>query len=326
MSKKIIGVTVGTPTSPRKIADELQPVLCTPQTLTEAQRAQARRNLGITNTGATPIAYLYNGLELPPLPDWDKTAYPYAIITEEYLGRGYVLWVCSEVIVAHENWMDTGNTMLRFNGVTTYYRSWKIEDTEGWEEDLSGDLTDANDADGNLINSPVLWVNFDMRNQENALYLAASDPVPVYPGGGGGADWSPVVIDLDTYGGGGFETSITAVVLQLLNNGGGKVQNMPMGSLFSDLNTERPIRVQLSYPFSSTEFAKVIIDGVSTVRFDDYVESLYANVLFGGTGVGVVSVLVHLQRDGLIEMSILSPGADTSAIVADMEAILNAEY
>lgn len=127
-----------------------------------------------------PVAYLYNGVELPPLPDWDKTAYPYAIITEAYLGRGYNLWVCSEVIVAHENWMDTGNTMLRFNGVTTYYRAWKIEDAEGWEEYLSGDLTDANVADGSLTSYPVLWVNFDMHNQNNALYLAASDPIPVY--------------------------------------------------------------------------------------------------------------------------------------------------
>lgn len=134
-----------------------------------------------------PVAYLYNGVELPPLPEWDKTAYPYAIIAEAYLDRGYVLWTCSEVIVAHENWMNTGNTMLRFNGVLTYYKSWKSDGTDGWNEHLSGDLTDENVSDGSLTNSPVLWVSFDMRNQENAVYLAASEPVPVYSGGTGGS-------------------------------------------------------------------------------------------------------------------------------------------
>lgn len=151
-----------------------------PQSLTEEQKVQARKNIGAA-AAPEPTAYLYNGVELPPLPDWDKTAYPYVIITEAYLERGHVLWVCSEVIVAHENWMDTGKTMLRLNGVTTHYRSWKIEDTEGWEEYLSGDLTDEeNVSKGSLTNEPVLWVSFDMRNQENAVYLAASEPVPVY--------------------------------------------------------------------------------------------------------------------------------------------------
>lgn len=72
MSRKIIGVTVGTPTSPNKMKDEIKPVQTVngqapdengnvdieaggggnaveyiEQTLTEEQRAQARTNLGI---------------------------------------------------------------------------------------------------------------------------------------------------------------------------------------------------------------------------------------------------------------------------------------
>ena len=43
---KIIGVTVGTPTSPSKIENELKPVSYTEQTLTEEQKAQARANIG----------------------------------------------------------------------------------------------------------------------------------------------------------------------------------------------------------------------------------------------------------------------------------------
>ena len=46
MNRKIIGVTVGTPTSPKKMAEELKPVLYTAQDLTEDQKAQARENIG----------------------------------------------------------------------------------------------------------------------------------------------------------------------------------------------------------------------------------------------------------------------------------------
>lgn len=43
---KIIGVTVGTPMSVNKIKEKIKPVLITEQTLTEAQKAQARANIG----------------------------------------------------------------------------------------------------------------------------------------------------------------------------------------------------------------------------------------------------------------------------------------
>lgn len=54
MSRKIIGVTVGTPISMSKIEDEINTanfVSITPQTLTDAQKEQARANIG----AAAPI-------------------------------------------------------------------------------------------------------------------------------------------------------------------------------------------------------------------------------------------------------------------------------
>ena len=49
---KIIGVTVGTPFAPDKMVDKTSAVQYTTQELTEAQKAQARANMGITGTGA----------------------------------------------------------------------------------------------------------------------------------------------------------------------------------------------------------------------------------------------------------------------------------
>lgn len=46
MSRKIIGVTVGTPTSPSKMESDIKPVSYKPQTLTAGQKAQARANIG----------------------------------------------------------------------------------------------------------------------------------------------------------------------------------------------------------------------------------------------------------------------------------------
>jgi hypothetical protein len=46
MSKTIIGVTVGTPTSPSRIAEDIRPVSYEKQTLTGEQKAQARDNIG----------------------------------------------------------------------------------------------------------------------------------------------------------------------------------------------------------------------------------------------------------------------------------------
>lgn len=90
MSKKIYGVTVGTPLSPAKIAEKLKPVktvngiapdengnvevqggsadavLYTKQTLTANQKAQARENIGITGTGkdGVSVTHKWNGTVL----------------------------------------------------------------------------------------------------------------------------------------------------------------------------------------------------------------------------------------------------------------------
>lgn len=46
MNRRIIGVTVGTPTSPSKIEEEIKPISYGQQDLTEEQKASARQNIG----------------------------------------------------------------------------------------------------------------------------------------------------------------------------------------------------------------------------------------------------------------------------------------
>jgi hypothetical protein len=42
-----------------------------------------RRIAGQRTKQKTPIAYLYNGVQLPPLPEWDREKYPYAVIVAD---------------------------------------------------------------------------------------------------------------------------------------------------------------------------------------------------------------------------------------------------
>ena len=135
----------------------------------------------------------------------------------------------------------------------------------------------------------------------------------------------PVIIDLDTYGGGTLETSVTAALVNLVFAGGGEMSDVPMGNLFSDLTTDRPIRVRVSFPFSDSTWGQITVDSVTTIRMDGQVIELYLNAQ-SAMGGQLVSVVAYINCGGYVAVSPLTPGADTTAIAADMEAILNAEY
>ena len=117
--------------------------------------------------------YLYNGIELPALPEWDKETYPYAMIGTAWYPVGYegryVLVVSKAVeIVTYNETLQRGETMSFVNCKKF------IENNGVWEEYI---LT---------ADTIPFWTNADMyynSAQENdlagTLYLGASEPVPV---------------------------------------------------------------------------------------------------------------------------------------------------
>lgn len=101
--------------------------------------------------------YLYNGVELPELPEWDKTAYPYAYIVDNTaVVTGYVLFVHGAQSTA-----KTDGTLFRY-GAKMY-----VPSDNGWTLHTSS-LT---------VNGKVVWANADVYDTDGNLYLAASDPV-----------------------------------------------------------------------------------------------------------------------------------------------------
>lgn len=110
--------------------------------------------------------WIYNGVELPPLPEWDKATYPYAFI--DCLDGEYELYVAT-------------------------VRSVRDGDTYGPERAGRGRLYNPNFADGtweggsrslnysefsSFEEYPLIWTNHDMIDlADGSVYFAASTPV-----------------------------------------------------------------------------------------------------------------------------------------------------
>ena len=112
---------------------------------------------GAATVKREPTAYSYNGVVLPKLPEWDREKYPYAVIG--YCNtHGYVFSRSSNPWTANEY----GNIFpTRFS---TYYAS-----DDKWAT-----------TNGALEFITPIWTNTDILNEDGSVYLAASDPIPVY--------------------------------------------------------------------------------------------------------------------------------------------------
>lgn len=115
-------------------------------------------------TEKEPIAYLYNGVQLPPLPEWDKETYPYCIITA--IGAKYYFRAYTDPIVG-------GSATGRFADGSAEQIYCTLADG-AWGSFASSTVTSVN-------TSQTVWTNHDMiSSSDGTVYFAASDPIPVY--------------------------------------------------------------------------------------------------------------------------------------------------
>ena len=129
-----------------------------------------------------PVAYLYNGVRLPALPEWDREKYPYAFIcikpTQVMFDPKPHLY-CMETTRMVDDW----EILNGINGLCYLYN-----EEEGNEWISKGTVTSQNTG----INSKIIWSNhdiyydpdgyYDIGNEHLAgtVFLAASEPAPVY--------------------------------------------------------------------------------------------------------------------------------------------------
>lgn len=123
--------------------------------------------------------YLYNGKELPELPNWDKETYPYAIVFLNY--DRYIF----EPFNAGSFYYDEENKALLTHSPHTKSDTYQFDegDTEWSLRSNAGDCSASHT--NNLFygycrnyNTPI-WTNTDILKEDGSVYLAASDPVPV---------------------------------------------------------------------------------------------------------------------------------------------------
>lgn len=135
-----------------------------------------------------PTAYLYNGIRLPALPEWDRGVYPYVFIyLYQYDGNPdnsqYVLEYTENRVAVGEN-----KALLYTTGSRLSYELVASDGSPTISSDGSWVFDKEYDADtystwyfsiGNYRRTPI-WANHNIDNPDGTVYLAASDPVPVY--------------------------------------------------------------------------------------------------------------------------------------------------
>ena len=102
---------------------------------------------------------LYNGVELPALPDWDRTLYPNAVIFQSG-----TLWVTTDAVKCDSDGTD----------ISGAHQIYSIVDDEYV-------LYNKGSSSGRVNNHPI-WTYkdiFERHADENVVWLAASAPVPV---------------------------------------------------------------------------------------------------------------------------------------------------
>lgn len=146
-----------------------------------------RRIAGHKTKRKVPIAYLYNGVRLPALPEWDSVKYPYAVISlyENQDYKCYVMDISANEYIAYEKYQtQVGNSL----NIITPCMIFSLRDSEGigttsadgeWvlSNDLSGE-TEKYFRNGKYYS--LFWANYDVSGSDGTVYLPASEPVPVY--------------------------------------------------------------------------------------------------------------------------------------------------
>ena len=112
--------------------------------------------------------YLYNGVKLPPLPEWDKETYPYAVIITT--SSGYVLFVCQQEPAPRPAVSDDPSYIWFGEYDYKPMSAYCYEPYSQWEE-LSTSFS--------YCSNNIFWTNTDIYNEDGSVYLAASEPVPV---------------------------------------------------------------------------------------------------------------------------------------------------
>jgi hypothetical protein len=266
----------------------------------------------------TPTAYLYNGIQLPPLPDWDKSKYPYAVIYDNTkYGTWYGLYLCSmrphqAASEVYFRLADDNNPCL-LRKCESPFSEW------GEAELIEKGVTTSKDT--------IVWTDTDFIYDNGEIFFAASEPPkPVYPENGNGSAEAvdavlytpqtltpeqqeqarknigvevsvPVMLNLTDYG-------IDAE--SLLLTGGGAAIYEDVGAFWEDVKAVKPGQSLL---LTSRFGEYLIVPPPSTLYFD-----------ITGSDTTVFNILttmtIYYDNKLLVATNILRPHGTSGAVVS----------
>lgn len=295
-------------------------VLFTPQTLTPEQQAQARENIGITNTGSTPVAYLYNGVKLPPMPEWDKETYPFATIEHTKISNDevYYYFVMSPIPFAY-------NASFNAYEITETDYCYVKVNTANAETNWAG-FTKKTNTYRRTYSAPI-WTNYDLTLKDGGV-LNASDPVPVYPESGGGSVGGAVLYTPQ-------ELTEEQKAQARANIGAASGVGLMHVTLETEINP-----AEEETPLSSADAEKLDaaaalgLPCIITASVHGGIISAVAlhlgtseNTVFVVNIPGFVTVSFGSFNNGAWTASVVMQGqTDTEAIAAELEAVIDGEY
>lgn len=148
--------------------------------------AMACQFLPVRKTARQPIAYSYNGVVLPGLPEWDREMYPYVAITHSGIDdqgsadKAYLYLFTTEI------YRDIADSYVGFcirgsgDGSAIRYKIDKENGITGWSLDESFSKTYSANGQIFLLGWPVSWANHNVLTTSGTIYCGKSEPVPVY--------------------------------------------------------------------------------------------------------------------------------------------------
>ena len=110
--------------------------------------------------------YLYNDVELPMLPEWDKKKYPYGFICIPHSNSDIIAF---KVVSSIEYYNPNMGLVVKNPSKEYELRNGEWVYTGGYNTDIS--MT--------IPYQIYVWTNTDIYNKDGTLYLAASEPVLV---------------------------------------------------------------------------------------------------------------------------------------------------
>ena len=127
--------------------------------------------------------YLYNGREAPYLPDYDAVAYPHLVMTVATKSSSSVsVGDISLCLSPYPLMFNGSNVVMSGAPERTKYLLYRYSPSNGDTEfSLKGEYSGGT---ANKVTYPssedAFWTNHDILNEDGSVYLAASDPIPVY--------------------------------------------------------------------------------------------------------------------------------------------------